>query len=54
VGLIVKDTSHGSLKDNQWVTVSGSMGATSYEGQQIAVVLPKTIHPSKSESPYIY
>lgn len=54
VGMIVKDTSHGALKDNAWVTVSGTMGATTYQGQQIAVVIPGTIRPSPAQSPYIY
>lgn len=54
VGLIVKDTTHGSIADNQWVTVSGTMGVASYQGQQIAVVEPKQIQATKSESPYIY
>jgi uncharacterized repeat protein (TIGR03943 family) len=54
VGLIVKDTSHGALKDNQWVSLSGVMGQTKYEGDGIAVVEPKTIKVIKSEDPYMY
>jgi putative membrane protein len=54
VGVVVKDISHGSIKDNQWVTVTGKMGAASYQGQQIAVVLPTGIAPTKGGSPYIY
>lgn len=54
VGLVVRDTSHGSLPDNQWVTVSGTMGIASYQGQQITVVEPRHIQPTKSQSPYIY
>ncbi len=54
VGLIVKDTSHGALKDNQWVTVTGIMGAASDDGQKVAVVNPTAIKQVKSQSPYIY
>jgi uncharacterized repeat protein (TIGR03943 family) len=54
IGLIVRDTSHGALKDNQWVTVTGKMGAASYQGQQIAVVEPKRISPTKAGNPYMY
>jgi len=54
VGLVVKDTSNGALQDNQWVTVNGIMGAASDNGQQIAVVTPKTIAKIKSQNPYMY
>lgn len=54
VGLIVRDTSRGALKDNQWVTVTGTMAGTSYQGQQIAVVNPKQISPVKAGNPYMY
>lgn len=54
VGLVVKDSSHGALKDNQWVTVTGKMGADSFQGQQIAVVEPRQIRITKAGSPYIY
>lgn len=54
VGVIVKDTSHGALRDNQWVTVTGTMGAAGYQGQQVAVVEPSSIVPIKSANPYIY
>lgn len=54
VGLIVKDTSHGSLQDNQWVTVTGTMGKTSYQGQQVAVVEPESIVPTRAGNPYMY
>jgi putative membrane protein len=54
VGLIVKDTTHGTIKDNSWVSVTGKMGMTSYQGQQIAVVEPQAIQVTKSQSPYIY
>jgi uncharacterized repeat protein (TIGR03943 family) len=54
VGLIVKDTSNGALKDNQWVTVTGSMGAAEDGGQKVAVVLPKSLTPIKAGNPYIY
>jgi putative membrane protein len=54
VGLVVKDVSKGALQDNQWVTVTGSMGATSYQGQQVAVVEPKKILPTKAGNPYMY
>src|SRR5437763_10044218 len=50
VGLVVKDTSSGALKDNQWVSVTGTMGAASDDGQQIAVVLPKGITKIKSQN----
>lgn len=54
VGLVVRDTTGGRIKDNQWVTVSGVMGETTYQGQQLAIVIPSKITPTKSESPYIY
>lgn len=54
VGLIVKDTSNGALKDNQWVTVTGAMGADRYQGSNIAVVIPKNIAMTKSGNPYMY
>jgi putative membrane protein len=54
VGLIVRDTSHGELKDNQWVTVSGKMGAAASDGQKITVVIPSRIKPTKTGNPYIY
>lgn len=53
-GLIVKDSSHGVLKDNQWVTVTGKMGAAAYHGQQLAVVVPKSIAATKAGNPYMY
>lgn len=54
VGLIVRDTSHGALKDNQWVTVTGTMAQDSTGGQKVAVVAPKQITVVKSGNPYIY
>jgi putative membrane protein len=54
VGVIVKDSSHGALKDNQWVTVTGTMSSASDAGQQVTVVKPTTIVPIKSGNPYIY
>jgi putative membrane protein len=54
VGLVVKDTSHGALLDNQWVRVTGIMGETGYQGQKIAVVIPKTLAPTKAGDPYMY
>lgn len=54
VGVIVRDTSHGSLQDNQWVTVKGVMAGTSYQGQQVAIVNPKVLQVTKSQDPYIY
>jgi uncharacterized repeat protein (TIGR03943 family) len=54
VGLIVKDTSNGSLKDNQWVRVDGVMGQTKYQGDAIAIVQPKTLKVIKAGDPYMY
>jgi uncharacterized repeat protein (TIGR03943 family) len=54
VGLIVKDTSHGALADNQWITVSGTMGQATDAGQKIAVVVPRTVTRVKAGNPYIY
>jgi uncharacterized repeat protein (TIGR03943 family) len=54
VGVIVKDTSHGALRDNQWVTVTGMMGSANDAGQQVAVVNPTGIVQIKSGNPYIY
>lgn len=53
-GLIVRDISHGTLKDNQWVTVHGTMGEASYQGQKLAVVDPKQILLTKPGNPYMY
>lgn len=54
VGLIVKDTSNGALKDNQWVHVSGVMSSTRYEGDSITIVSPKAMKPIKAGDPYMY
>jgi uncharacterized repeat protein (TIGR03943 family) len=54
VGLIVRDTSHGKLRDNQWVTVKGQMESASYEGQKLAIVQPKVLAVVRSGDPYIY
>ena len=54
VGVIVQDTSHGAFKDSQWVTVTGTMGSASQDGQRVAVVNPTRIVPIKSGNPYIY
>lgn len=53
-GLIVRDTSHGALKDQQWVHVVGTMGSTTYEGDHIPVVEPKSVAVTKSGNPYMY
>ncbi len=54
VGVIVKDTSHGALRDSQWVTVTGAMGSANEAGQLVTVVNPTKIMPIKSGNPYIY
>jgi uncharacterized repeat protein (TIGR03943 family) len=54
VGVIVKDTSHGTLRDSQWVTVTGTMGAAKDDGQLVTVVNPTAIVRTKSGNPYIY
>jgi putative membrane protein len=54
VGVIVKDTSHGALRDSQWVTVTGTMGSANEGGQQVTVVNPTRIVRTKSSNPYIY
>ena len=54
VGLIVRDTSHGALKDNQWVRVTGTMSSVGYQGQKIVVVEPKRFVPTKGGNPYMY
>lgn len=54
VGVIVKDTSHGALRDSQWVTVTGTMGSANDAGQQVTVVNPTGIVRIKSGNPYIY
>jgi putative membrane protein len=54
VGLIVKDTSNGALKDNQWVEVTGTMSAAPLGGQKVAVVSTKKLTPIKSSNPYMY
>lgn len=53
-GLVVRDTSNGALKDGQWVTVRGSMGQVSYQGQDMAVAEPTQIVPTKAGNPYMY
>jgi uncharacterized repeat protein (TIGR03943 family) len=54
VGLIVKDTSNGAIRDNQWISVTGTMGAAEDGGQKVAVVIPRTLTPIKAGNPYIY
>lgn len=54
IGLIVRDTSHGAIKNGQWVKVTGMMGATSYQGSNIAVVEPKAMKTIKAGNPYMY
>lgn len=54
VGLMVRDTSHGALHDNQWVSVVGKMGETKYQGQNMAVVEPTVMKPTKAGNPYMY
>ncbi|MDQ2741476.1 MAG: TIGR03943 family protein [Chloroflexota bacterium] len=54
IGLVVKDTSHGTVKNNQWVKVTGVMGASSYQGSALAVVEPKSIQTIKPGNPYMY
>jgi uncharacterized repeat protein (TIGR03943 family) len=54
VGLIVRDSSHGRLQDNQWVKVKGVMASAGYQGEQLAVVQPKVLAITKSQDPYIY
>lgn len=54
VGLIVRDTSHGALQDNQWVSVTGVMSSADYQGQKVAVVSPRSMRQTKSGDPYIY
>jgi uncharacterized repeat protein (TIGR03943 family) len=54
VGLIVKDNSHGALKDNQWVLLTGVMGQTRYQGDAIPVVEPRTMKVIKAGDPYMY
>jgi len=54
VGLVVRDTSHGAIKDNQWVTVTGTMASASDSGQKIAVVAPTKMVVTKSGNPYMY
>ncbi len=53
-GLVVKDTSHGALKDNQWVTLVGKMGEANYQGQSLVVVLPSRMTVTKAGDPYMY
>ncbi len=54
IGLIVRDTSGGAIKNGQWVKVTGVMGATSYQGSNIAVVEPKDMKTIKAGNPYMY
>lgn len=54
IGLIVRDTSRGALQDNQWVTVTGTMGAVRYQGSKVAVVVPHSMVRVKAGNPYIY
>lgn len=54
VGLVVKDTSGGSIQDGQWVIVTGKMGVATNSGDKIAVVDPAQITPTKAGNPYIY
>jgi len=52
VGVTVRLPAGTSFKDGQWVKVSGTMGETTYQGQKLAVVIPKSIAPTKAGSPY--
>jgi uncharacterized repeat protein (TIGR03943 family) len=54
IGLIARDTSGGAIKNGQWVQVTGVMGATSYQGSNIAVVEPKAMKLIKAGNPYMY
>ncbi|GAC1628116.1 MAG: TIGR03943 family protein [Chloroflexota bacterium] len=53
-GLMVRDTSHGALQDNQWVTVTGAMRSIRYQGQQVVAVEPRKIARVKAGNPYMY
>jgi len=53
IGLIVRDTSNGALKEGLWVKVSGRMGAASYQGQKLVVVEPIRVVPTKAGNPYL-
>lgn len=53
-GLVVRDTWKGALKDGEWVSVRGVMGEANYQGQQVAVVEPKQMVPTKAGNPYMY
>lgn len=53
-GLMVRDTSHGALQDNQWVTVRGTMSSVGFQGQQVPVVEPKQIARVRAGNPYMY
>ena len=54
VGLIVRDTTHGALQDNEWVSVTGTMSSATTGGQQIAVVKPQNIVKTTAGNPYMY
>lgn len=53
-GLVVRDTSHGKLQDNQWVSLTGKMGETDFQGQKMAVVIPSRMMVIKARDPYMY
>jgi putative membrane protein len=53
-GLVVRDPSHGALKDQQWVHVVGTMGSATYQGDHMPVVEPKSVTPTKAGNPYMY
>lgn len=53
-GMVVRDTSHGALKDGQWVHVQGTMGSASDDGQKMPVVEPARMTQVKAGNPYMY
>ncbi|HZS93858.1 MAG TPA: TIGR03943 family protein [Chloroflexota bacterium] len=52
VGVTVRLPAGASFKDGQWVKVVGTMGETTYQNQKLAVVMPKTMAPTKAGNPY--
>lgn len=54
VGLIVQQSAGTIVRDNQWVTVNGTMAIAHVSGQETAVVHPTQTKIIPSQDPYMY
>ena len=55
VGLLVKTSEAGVLKNDSWVHVTGKFGMGEFAGQQMPIILPDKVAPtSQPDNPYLY